>query len=1066
MKHLFLSIAFFIPLAFSFGQTPSPVEEAEHAVGKIILAAEKDGDFEDSIFLYLKEARAAFLLSQNWQRQLSAALEKAPQLFRLGYATAGTQWLAETDEDVVRAAGEKYDQRPNLTYQMARGYFFQKQFQKCVNLARPNLSQIAPGSADYADHLNLIGAGYRNMGRLTDALEAYEEALSIRKKIFGPFSDEVASVLNNLGVAYKSLGLYDDALATYEEGLAIRKKSLGPRHSTVANFLINLGVLAKEKGEFKKAQSFYYEALDLLSQESDENRKRIADVYANLAIVFQKMGAYQEAESFGQKALQEYGELEKEYFAEIGLVYLGLSNVYFFQKDYERTLMLEKRALRYFSEKLDSLHPDRLMARNNLGITYFHNKDYQTALDIFLELHGQIEQANSDQVRLANLKNDIADVYFAKGQLDKALEYNSAALALQKEFFGEKNSRIAYTLNSLAQIEMKQGNNEEALNHLRQALAANHREFEADNLLELPPVEGFLKYDDYVESLIAIAELIAQKGDVASLRQAKRYFETADAVLLLVRDELVSAEDKIILAQKVFKLSEAAIANQLKLFEITNDKSDLETAFQLSEKNKNNVLAQSIQANQARQFSGIPDSLIEMEDRLKSDINYYKLALADQPDSLQEILFQKKLFRAQQSYRSLVTKMEGEFPVYYQLKYEQSVPRVSAIQFAMPEKTALVTYFTGNTTLYCFVLTKNDFQIHRSAISDDFFDKQVGFRKSITYLDDIFYEDYLALAGDLHETLFPFELNTDIESLVIVPDGNLSKLPFEALLTQNVDQSHSVNFSDLPYLLKDYDIQYELSASLYYQENSLQSAFETQGTGLMAFAPVFAEPQELDLFKSEIRDPTITGSGDNSTRGVTLDGQYVKALPATADEIQSIEKVFREKGETVATYLFQQASEEQLKNSELQKQKYIHIATHGFINEKQPDLSGLMLYPDTTASEDHILYSGEVYGLNLNASLVVLSACETGLGKVASGEGLLGLSRAFRYAGADHLMVSLWKVEDRATANLMAGFYRNHLDREADGFGKALRKAKLDLINSDPYNHPYFWSSFILLGSQ
>ncbi|MFC2152873.1 CHAT domain-containing protein, partial [Bacteroidota bacterium] len=144
----------------------------------------------------------------------------------------------------------------------------------------------------------------------------------------------------------------------------------------------------------------------------------------------------------------------------------------------------------------------------------------------------------------------------------------------------------------------------------------------------------------------------------------------------------------------------------------------------------------------------------------------------------------------------------------------------------------------------------------------------------------------------------------------------------------------------------------------------------------------------------------------------------------------------------------------------------LHFATHGFVNTEKPELSGIFLAQDSTLSEDGILYQGEIYNLDLNADLTVLSACETGLGQIKKGEGLIGLTRALLYAGSKNIIVSLWKVADDSTSDLMIDFYKNLLeeDQETAEFSKALQQAKLKMIEEGEYAHPFYWSPFILIG--
>jgi CHAT domain-containing protein len=145
----------------------------------------------------------------------------------------------------------------------------------------------------------------------------------------------------------------------------------------------------------------------------------------------------------------------------------------------------------------------------------------------------------------------------------------------------------------------------------------------------------------------------------------------------------------------------------------------------------------------------------------------------------------------------------------------------------------------------------------------------------------------------------------------------------------------------------------------------------------------------------------------------------------------------------------------------------IHFATHGFVNSESPELSGIQLAITNKSKDDGILYSGDIYNLKLNAELVVLSACETGLGKISKGEGIIGLSRAFLFSGASNLIVSLWKVSDFSTSELMIEFYKNILGKKDvnHSYSSDLRSAKLKLIGNKEFAKPYYWSPFILLGN-
>jgi CHAT domain-containing protein len=294
-------------------------------------------------------------------------------------------------------------------------------------------------------------------------------------------------------------------------------------------------------------------------------------------------------------------------------------------------------------------------------------------------------------------------------------------------------------------------------------------------------------------------------------------------------------------------------------------------------------------------------------------------------------------------------------------------------------------------------------------------------------------------------------------------------IPFETLLTENPEDKE---WKELPYLIKKYNISYSYSANLFYKTFPKEPTTKIEYADLndwLAFAPVFDDSNTaglsmrtrelLEQLDSELDDTT-------GTRGILIKGGYIRPLPGTENEVQAIFKQFDEKDKKALVQIKKNANEEFIKSGELRKYRLLHFATHGFVNTWKPELSGILLAQDTTINEDGILYSGEIYNLKLNADLTVLSACETGLGKIKKGEGLIGLTRALLYAGSKNIIVSLWKVADKSTSDLMIDFYKNLLEakQEKQEFSQALQQAKLKMIDEGKYAHPFYWSPFILIG--
>jgi CHAT domain-containing protein len=345
--------------------------------------------------------------------------------------------------------------------------------------------------------------------------------------------------------------------------------------------------------------------------------------------------------------------------------------------------------------------------------------------------------------------------------------------------------------------------------------------------------------------------------------------------------------------------------------------------------------------------------------------------------------------------------------------------------------------------LYVFVVTKNYEKWYMIPFDNADISKIKEFNASLLSSSDENVEKYRNLAYELYQKLLFFNIPDNITKLIIIPDDIISTVPFEALLTEKTGKKK--DFEDYPYLIKKYTISYAFSASVLYQV-STTNYNNNDRKDILALAPVF--------------------KADNPQNFNNID---IETILGTEKEVRNIKKLFQSNNLQIDTLLNNEANEYKFKKIiSTEKYKILHIATHGFVDFQNPELSALILSKDKRNIEDGILYSGEIYNLKLQADLVTLSACETARGKITKGEGVIGLSQAFVYAGAKNMIISLWKVSDLATTELMTNFYEELLNENPElkgnlKFAEALHKAKLKMIESK-YAHPFFWSSFILIG--
>jgi CHAT domain-containing protein len=324
------------------------------------------------------------------------------------------------------------------------------------------------------------------------------------------------------------------------------------------------------------------------------------------------------------------------------------------------------------------------------------------------------------------------------------------------------------------------------------------------------------------------------------------------------------------------------------------------------------------------------------------------------------------------------------------------------------------------------VITQRKFEVTDKAMPRSFDKYITGLRNSLFYNDmKAFQLSSLKLA----EALIP-RFPSRIKDLIILPTGRMSIIPFEALLTKKPDEKDTYQL--LPYLLNKFGIRYEFSAALVLQKSKTKKL--TAQPSIFLCAPVsFPEKDNLN------------------------------ELPGTESEVKEISRLFESKNLNASARLGMQANEGVVKGTSIKDYNLLHFATHGVVDEASPELSRIFLQ-SSSAAEDGNLFSGEIYNLQLNANLVTLSACQTGLGKISKGEGVIGLSRALVYAGAKNIIVSFWSVADESTSELMKDFYRLLLEGNGSTYSSSLRQSKLDLIKKEAYSAPYFWAPFILIG--
>lgn len=797
------------------------------------------------------------------------------------------------------------------------------------------------------------------------------------------------------------------------------------------NTLATSGFLYLNQGRTDKAMEALQQALSLLENAGQLLRAR---TLAFLGQLYNSTGKYAQAEEQLQVALNLRTSVLPEVHEEIAASYndLGLT----------ATAANPEKALDYFDKALEiyralhgNEHPKIANTLTNAGIAYRMLQLYGDATVNFEEsLRIWNEVFSRPHPSKAFVISNLGETAAATGNLEAALNYFEQALEIYTQVYGNKHPDIARIYILTGQIKLSQNKYSEALQSYQQAIIANTFGFENENPEVNPDGKNFYNGYQLLYAQMRKAQAFEAQYYGKTLRQ--NHLETAllqlmqcDSLIDRLRQQTSLESDKITLGSIANEVYADGVRIGFELSEVAfrKRKHFREISFYFAEKSKAAVLLEAIADANAKSFAGLPPEILEEEKNLKSALTLVYQKLAQKPVEAEEKYLRETAFELNRAYSNLVSNIERQYPEYYNLKFNSSAPSISQIQQQLTDDTAVLSYFiddhSNRKQLYIYVITPKTFFIKSQSLPTDFDKLITGYRNSMYYLDK---EQFVRFSQKLYSLLIP-SIPNRIRSLVILPSGRLGIIPFEPLLAARI-KNNNTPYTKLPYLINRFDIRYEFSAGLILQKKSGQ-----------------VSPVNSVVLCAPVNFPDMPG---------------LPSLPGSQQEVEQLSKLFAQNNVPTQVLLGNQANETTFKNQPLKSYSIIHLATHGVVNEENPELSCIYLYPE---AEDGSLYTGDLYNLQLNASLVALSACQTGLGKITRGEGVVGLSRALVYAGARNLLVSFWSVADESTALLMADFYQYALSQKPIHFARALQKTKMQMTQGT-YAAPYYWAPFVLIG--
>ncbi len=891
-----------------------------------------------------------------------------------------------------------------------------------------SLSRKSKDTRAEIESLIKLGLLHWNTGNLDDSVEFYKKALAaagnaeISEKI-----EEIQKFIQiydsyQAGKAYRDdffPGEYQKSIESFDKAIVLAREIQSKEHELKC--LRQLSYTYSELNDLDKLLSLSRSALEIALQ---INHKREEG-----RCLF-NIGHYNDEMEDYSKALRYYTEALKiarivENYTDESICLTSISNIYMELGNYDKALEFQKDVLRIDREELKR---DEYVAidLNNIGVTYQKKALQSGKADDLYNALANYEESLKISRRIDEVLTEIEalnNMGFVSIDLERypeALKYFTQALKKAEE--NEDDEETANILINIGIVYSKQGNYDQAIQHCQKAIEMASR-------IE----KGFLLWEAHFE----IANAYMKKGDYQdALQNYKKSIEQLENI----RSRIILEETKAsyLGTDKRLETYKNTIDLLFKMSRLEPEKLYDSEAFHFLERAKARAFLDSLEVSQVNITRGVDRQLLDEEDELEEEIsrlNSERLKPGSSLEKEKDIL--DKLGQNEEQLEILKRKIRMASPEYSNLKYPQIISLEEAQKHMLDSGTAFFEYSLGEINSYAFVITKRNLQIFPLPPAETIRSQVKGYLEAIADRDN---NDF-KLGHELFKTLVSPGLDGKFKKIIFIPDGILHYLPFETLLIQEDSRR---------WLIEDYKISYAPSIT------SLREIIEREGAqkqktrkDLLAFGDPYFGPEEE---RTDAEDTLKTTPSVKTTQFSRL--QY------SGLEVEKIASLFTE--QAIDTFKREEATEEQLKKLDLMPYRILHFATHCIIDDDKPARSHIVFSVGNASTEDEILQMREIFDLELNSDLVTLSACQTGLGQLIKGEGIVGLSRAFFHAGATSAIISLWAVHDQATSQFMERYYY-HL-RSSKSIMDALQQTKLEMIDSGVLSHPYYWAGFVVTG--
>ncbi|MBK7806949.1 MAG: CHAT domain-containing protein [Saprospiraceae bacterium] len=926
---------------------------------------------------------------------------------------------------------------------------------------------------DYVDIMNIKSHILYDEGNVEGAIHIVD---SLLLKFSNENFIELAETMDQKGVFFADSRDFAPAENYFQKAKKIRIKYQNEFPLKLFYSNMQYGANFREKGDPKSAINVYNDALNILKNHNG-NYDQMTNLLTRMSLIYQDIFELDYALELTFDALKILNsnalEVSNLKYAELNK---NLGDIYRLKNDTKQSIENHKKALSYFKE-YKSQNRNYAITCHNLGTTYAGMGEFLKADSLFDKSIALLSENHS--VIPKNINYYLIQIYNSKSLLHyNAQNFNPAIssytklITLIKKNFGENSIDLYQPLNNL-------GLSYQSLQEFQKA--------DSCYTSAIKLLESNVDSSIFFESLIYQLEwsyLIWNKAEnlyskylssndekdlIASYHNFKNYIN----YLGYLRSSLKLGSSKINLYNdnKIAYEKNLTLINKLGKSEKELTHYYLSEAWRCFEESKSLYLLESFYNNSLLSIKGIPDSIIHREDEYTNQLKELNQKI------LISLIENSKTDEINSQINSLMSKLKLElyhfldsiktlYPEYYNAKYNPEVIDIFELKHNLTTQTIL-NYFVGDSSIFIFVVRPDTFDVVQ--IKKDFaLDSLVRQMQSGLYgyhgqtpdkRTDVLYKksiiDYTSAAFELYKRIVAPVSHLLTSDLVIIPDGVLGYVPFEALLKSKPEKLNQ--FATYPYMINDHTISYNYSATLW-QEMKNKKRKKEPTKSLVAFAPFYEGSYTvLDSTINLVFDTLPDGRDTTIFQDVVSRKTYAP-LPSSGIEAGTVSKLYK------GDYFVNNDATEQKFYDVAGDYRMVHLSTHGVADARQGDYSYLAFAEQKDSIENEFLYVRDIYNTQLNADLVFLSACETAQGELQRGEGIISLARAFAYAGAKSIITTLWQVDDAATKDISIEFYKNL----KKGFTKdvALRQAKLRHIKSakSTQKHPFFWAAMIGIG--